>query len=183
MKRFVFLDRDGVIVKFPGIGKYVVRDSQMKLIPRAAEAIALLTKAGYPIALISNQGCVSHGMVTRAALKRMTQTMMKQVRAAGGRIGQIHYCLHQSADKCRCKKPQTLMLKRAWRGRGIPKKHTYFVGDSDVDVEAGKNFGCHSVLVLSGRNKKRDVKRLAVKPDFVKKDLWETAQWLTKKRS
>ena len=179
--KFVFLDRDGVIVRFPGRGNYVTRDSQMKLVPRAAEAIALLTRAGYEMAVVSNQACVSHGLVTRAALKRMTKKMMERIRRAGGRIRRIYYCPHQSADRCACKKPKTLLLEKAVKGRRLRRRQIFYVGDSDVDVQAGKKFGCRTVLVLSGRHKRRDIRSLPVKPDFVKKDLWEAARWLIRK--
>lgn len=181
MTKLIFLDRDGVLIRFPGRGKYVIRDSQMKLIPRAAEAVAFLTRAGYEIHVISNQGCVSHGMITQARVDAMTKRMLREIRLAGGRIKRVHYCPHQSADGCRCKKPQTLMLRRALEGRRLVRRKMVFVGDSVEDIGAGKNFGCRTVLVLSGRNKKRDVRQLPIKPDFVKKNLWDAVQWLTKR--
>ena len=153
----------------------------MKLIPRAAEAVALLTQAGYELHIISNQGCVSHGLLTSARLNKMTKRMLHEIRKAGGRIKRVHYCPHKSVDGCRCKKPQTLMLRRALNGRRLDRRKIVFIGDSVEDMGAGKSFGCRTVLVLSGRNKKRDVPLLAFKPDFVKKNLWEAALWLTKR--
>ncbi len=74
-------------------------------------------------------------------------------------------------------------MEKAVQGRRLERGKIVLVGDSDVDMEAGKRFGCRTVLVLSGRNKRKDVRSLSVRPDFVKKDLWETAQWLIRKRS
>lgn len=183
MKRFVFLDRDGVLVRFPGKGKYVTRFSQLRLVPRAAEAVALLTRAGYELHVVSNQGCVSRGMISRAKLDELTRRMLRLIRASGGRIRKVHYCPHQSADGCDCKKPKTRLFERAVRGRRVDRRRTFVVGDSAEDILAGRKLGCRTVLVLSGRNKRRDVRSLPAKPDFVKKDLWETARWLTRKRS
>ena len=180
---FVFLDRDGVLVRFPGKGKYVTRLSQLKPIPRSAEAVALLTKAGFEIVVISNQGCVSRGMITPARLKDFTERMLRWIKKAGGRIRKVYYCPHQSSDGCRCKKPETLLMEKAVKGRRVKRREAVFVGDSAEDIEAANKFGCRSVLVLSGRNKKKDVRFLPLKPDFVKKNLWETAKWLTQKRS
>ena len=182
MKKFAFLDRDGVIVRFPGKGRYVTTASGMKLIPRAAEAVALLTRAGYELVVISNQGCVSHGLVTRKWLGRMTRRMLEKVRRAGGRIRKVYYCFHQSADGCSCKKPKTLLLRKALKGRRLDRRRIFFIGDSAEDIEAGKKFGCRTVLVLSGRNKRKHVRALRVKPDFVKKDLWEAARWMLRER-
>ncbi len=180
---FAFLDRDGVINRFPGKGKYVTKPSQLKILPGALEAITELTRAGYELAVVSNQGCVSRGLLTKKSLERMTRQMLQKIRLAGGRIRRVYYCVHQTKDRCDCKKPKTLLLKKALRGRRLDRSKIYFIGDSEEDVQAAKNFGCRSVLVLSGRLKKKDLTGLAVKPDAVKKDLREAARWLLRKRS
>ena len=126
---------------------------------------------------------MSRGLLSRKKLLEMTRWMLRQIRVKGGVIRKVHYCLHQSADNCRCKKPQTLLMQKAVKGRRLDRRKLFMVGDSDVDIEAGNRFGCRTVLVLSGRNKQKDVHALAVKPDFVKKNLWEAAKWLTQKKS
>ena len=183
MTKLVFLDRDGVLVRFPGRGKYVTRLSQVKPIRRSAEAVALLTKAGFDLVVISNQGCVSRGMITKAQLKKFTERMLGWIKKKGGKIRRVFYCPHQSSDGCLCKKPETLMMEKAVKGRKISRRGAFFIGDSAEDVEAAKRFGCRSILVLSGGNKKRDIRFLPVKPDFVKNNLWDAAKWLTQKKS
>ena len=181
--RFVFLDRDGVLNRFPGKGKYVTRPSQFKLFPQALDAVEALTKGGYELAVISNQGCVSRGLLKRKTLDDMTRQMLQKIRLAGGRIQKVYYCLHQTSDGCNCKKPKTLLLKKALKGHRPDLSKIFFIGDSEEDILAGKNFGCRTILVLSGRLKKGDIPGLSAKPDLVKKDLREAAQWLLKRKS
>ncbi len=183
MKRLVFLDRDGVINRFPGKGAYVTRESQLIVMPQALRGLRLLTEAGYDVAVISNQGCVSRGLITKAALKKMTGNLEKKVQLAGGRLKSVYYCYHQTSDHCACKKPKTLLFERAIKKYPIARKKLYFMGDSQEDIQAAKNFGCRSVLLLSGRLKKNDIPKLETKPDFVKANLWEAAKWLIKKES
>ena len=180
--RLVFLDRDGVIVRFPGRGRYVIRKNQIHVLPAALKGIRLLTEAGVQLHVISNQGCVSHGLITNRELKLFTDLMLRRIRRAGGDIRRVHYCVHRSADGCKCKKPKTLLLKRAIRGTGVRRRDVFFVGDSEVDVEAGRRFGCKTVLVLTGRTKKHEVKKLPFKPDVVHKDLEEAARWILKRK-
>ena len=71
-------------------------------------------------------------------------------------------------------------MEKAVKGLRVKRRNAVFVGDSAEDMEAGNRFGCRTVLVLSGRNKQKDVKFLPVKPDYIKKDLLETAKWLIK---
>ena len=181
--RLALLDRDGVVVRFPGRGRYVLQKKQMVLIPAALKGIRLLTEAGFQLHIVSNQGCVSHGYLTRARLSEMTRDMLRKIRRGGGRIHRVHYCIHRSADRCACKKPKTLLLRNAVQGSGARRRDIYFVGDSEVDVQAGKRFGCKTILVLSGRVKKNELNDLPAKPDLVKKDLYEAARWILRKNT
>ena len=148
--------------------------------PAALKGLRLLAEAGARVDVISNQGCVSHGLLTHAALKEMTRVMLRRIRGAGGDIHAVRYCEHRSADRCACKKPKTLLLRQAVKGTGVRRRDIFFVGDSDVDIEAGHRFGCRTILVLTGRLKKKDIPGLAVKPDFVKKDLLEAVRFILK---
>ena len=181
--RLVFLDRDGVINHFPGKGVYVVREDKFRFLPGALRAIKLLSDHGFRLVIVSNQGCVSRGLISRASLRRMTQNMLKKIKAAGGRLHKVYYCMHQKADACQCKKPKTLLFEKAMKGLKLKRKEVYFVGDSAEDVQAGHAIGCQTILVLSGRSKKKDARVFAKKPHFIKKDLLEAAHWILKKKS
>lgn len=180
--KIIFLDRDGVIGRFPGAGFYVEKPEDFHFLPNAKKAVVLLTKAGFEIHVISNQGCVSKKIITRRMLGRITDKMLSEIEAAGGKIKKVSYCIHQSLDHCDCKKPKTALLEKALGRRKVDPSKLYFIGDSKEDMQTGTNFGCRTILVLSGRNKKKDVKNLPVKPDFVKKDLWGAVKWILEKK-
>ncbi len=181
---FIFLDRDGVINEFPGKGEYVTRWEDFSFIPNAIDAIRRLKEAGFEIYVVSNQGCVSRGMITLSALHEMTNRMLKDIENQGGKIDGVFYCIHQTSDQCECKKPKTSLFIEAMRGRPVDWESTYFIGDSQEDVEAGKNLGCRTMLVLSGRtHNNQEVERMSLKPDVVKKDLSEAVHWILEKKS
>lgn len=179
----VLLDRDGVINEFPGVGAYVTSWEMVRFVPKAKEALALLTRAGYDTAVISNQGCVARGMITREGLDALTGRMMGEIEAAGGKLGSAFYCVHQTSDVCECKKPKTGLFHEAMRGRPENPASVYFIGDSEEDMAAGKAFGCRTILVLSGRTRSEDVEKLKTPPDAVKKDLWDAANWIIARAS
>ena len=181
--RIIFLDRDGVINRFPGIGKYVTRPQDLKVLPQALKGMRLLSQAGYRLVVVSNQGCVSRGLLSRKDLDLMTRQMLRKVRAAGGKIHKVYYCLHQTSDHCDCKKPKTALFEKALKGFHGERSGVFVIGDSAEDIQAGHALGCRTILALSGRNRKKDVKRLPVKPHVIKKNLLEAATWLLKKRS
>lgn len=182
MMKLVFLDRDGVINTFPGMGNYVTRQKDFRFLPRVKEAIRLFSRSGFQIVVISNQGCVARGMISKAGLQSMTDRMLRAIEKRGGKIDGVYYCMHQTDDSCACKKPKPKLFKKAIGKRKVNLKKTFFVGDSLVDIEAAKNVGCKSLLVLSGRIRKSEVKSLPMKPDAVKKDLWSAARWIVQKK-
>lgn len=181
MKKILFLDRDGVINRFPGMGAYVTSWKDFHFLPKALAAIGLLTKAGFELNVISNQGCVARKLITRAGLARLTRRMQRAAEKKGGRL-RVFYCYHQQSDGCDCKKPKINLFKKALRGRKVDLGATYFIGDSEEDVMAGAELGCRTVLVLSGRNRRGDVRTFSVKPDLIKKDLWDAARWIARKK-
>lgn len=179
--RIVFLDRDGVINEFPGKGLYVTRREDLRVLPRAARGIALLKAMGYEIFVITNQGCISRRYLTVGELEAMHVHLMRELEAEGAKIDGIFYCPHQTSDACDCKKPKTALFKKAVAGRSVDFARAFFVGDSEEDIAAGRALGCRTVLVLSGRTRGEDIAALAIRPDVVKKDLWEAAEWIAAK--
>lgn len=178
----VFLDRDGVINQFPGVGHYVTRLEAFRMLPGAAEAIGRLTRAGREVHVISNQGCVARGLITMRELDRITARMREEAAARGGRIDGVHYCVHQTTDECECKKPKTALFHRAAAGRPIEWARAVFVGDSEEDLRAGRALGCRTVTVLSGRLDPAALEALPLKPDAVKADLAEAVEWILQEK-
>jgi D-glycero-D-manno-heptose 1,7-bisphosphate phosphatase len=175
-KRVIFLDRDGVINRFPGHGKYVTSLAGFRLIPRSIQAIRLLYQAGFTLYVITNQGGVSKRLYTRKTLDAMTRRMRREIRRAGGRLSGVFCCPHSSELNCLCRKPRTTLLEKATRRLRVDKKNSYFIGDSLVDVKAGRAFGVKTILVLSGSEKKENASAWDAQPDFIAKDLLASAK-------
>jgi D-glycero-D-manno-heptose 1,7-bisphosphate phosphatase len=179
--KLIFIDRDGVVVRFPGIGKYVTCEDEFEILPNVAEGLKVLNDAGYEVIMISNQGCVAKGLITQKTLDELTERMRTNLAQKGGKIAQVFYCPHQTSDNCECKKPKTELFKQALRGRSVDIASLYMIGDSPADIGAGKTLGCKTILVLSGFTKEGDLATFTPKPDIVKKDLLEAALWLTRR--
>jgi len=176
----VFLDRDGVINKDPGMGDYIKSWEEFEFMPGAIDAIMLLNKNGYEIFIISNQAGVAKGLFSQKDLDDITKGMLKQIEKKGGRIRSVSYCTHASDVGCECRKPNTGLIKKATAGLDIDFTKTYFIGDSRLDVGAGNNTGCKTILLLTGKEDPCDIKNWKYKPDFIKKDLMEAAKWILK---
>ena len=174
----IFLDRDGVINRDPGGGDYIKSWKEFQFLPGAIDSIKRLNENGYEIFVISNQAGVAKGLFTQEALDEITQNMLNQIEAQGGRIRSIAYCTHRPDAGCNCRKPKIGLIEKLTKGMDIDFKDTYFIGDSRLDVAAGKNVGCKTILLLTGKENPDDVKDWEAKPDFIKMDLKEAVEWV-----
>ena len=176
----IFLDRDGVINRDPGSGDYIKSWKEFEFLPGAIEAIKELNKNGYEIFVISNQAGVSKGLFSREDLDDITKNMLKELESQGGKIRSVNYCIHLPDEGCDCRKPKTGMVEAVTKGLNIDFKETYFIGDSKLDVGAGKNAGTKAILLLTGKTDPDEIKDWQIKPDFIKKDLKEAVEWVLK---
>jgi D-glycero-D-manno-heptose 1,7-bisphosphate phosphatase len=148
LNRAVFLDRDGVINQKAPEGQYVTHWEDFHVLPGAAEAIRLLNGAGFTVIVVTNQRCIAKGLITALDLKKMHQRMCAFLARDGATIDAIYYCPHDFGDSCDCRKPAPGMLLEAARAHKIDLTASWMIGDSDHDVEAGKNAGCKTVRLL-----------------------------------
>ena len=150
--KLIILDRDGVINEESA--EYIKSPDEWHPIPGSLEAIALLTKAGYTIAVATNQSGVGRGYYTEAGLARIHQKMLDRVKAVGGAIDKIFYCPHHPAKDCSCRKPATGLFKQIAGAYNIKLAGLTSVGDSLRDIQASESVGCKPILVLTGNGAK-----------------------------
>jgi D-glycero-D-manno-heptose 1,7-bisphosphate phosphatase len=155
MKKAAFLDRDGVINRKAPEGQYVTRWEEMQFLPGVCEAIHLLNNAGFLVVVVSNQRCVAKGLITTDELDSMHARMRYEFAAAGATIDAVYYCPHEIQPLCSCRKPRPGLLLDAARRHNLNLAASWMIGDSECDVEAGKNAGCHTARLL-GDDKSMD---------------------------
>ena len=79
---------------------------------------------------------------------------------------------------CGCRKPKTGMVEKAAEELNIDIKNSWFIGDTGIDVETGRNAGAHTVLLKSGDQRKRLSN--GVKPEMKAKNLLEAVTAILK---
>jgi D-glycero-D-manno-heptose 1,7-bisphosphate phosphatase len=148
MKRAVFLDRDGVINRKPPEGDYVTRWEDFHILPGVAEGIALLNRASFLVIVVTNQRCIAKGLMSAAELEKMHERMTELLGKSGAIVDGTFYCPHEIGSGCDCRKPAPGMLLNAARLHDIELSASWMIGDSEIDVEAGRNAGCKTVRLL-----------------------------------
>ena len=180
----VFIDRDGVINKDPGgwtKHNYVTKWAEFKFLPGALDALKKLNNNGIKAILISNQAGVNKGYFSKKELDEVTDKMLLEIRRNNGNVEDVYYCVHKEEDNCNCRKPKTGLLEKAAGEYGIELNKTYFIGDTKVDIIAGRRVGCKTIFVLSGKTCRLEMEKWREKPDYIFKDLLDAVNWMLKK--
>lgn len=176
MKKFVFLDRDGVINKYPGDGSYILNEKEFYILEGVAEAVKKLKESGFYVFVVSNQACVSKGLIKAEDLIGMTYKFLAELDRQGAFIDGVYYCIHRDNENCPFRKPSPELVFEIYRRQQInwqeEKILSYFVGDSIIDIKTAKASGCRSILVFSGREKRERERNWEVKPDYVADNLF-----------
>jgi D-glycero-D-manno-heptose 1,7-bisphosphate phosphatase len=149
MNKAAFLDRDGVINIHAPDGGYVTRWEDIQVVPGVTNAITLLNKAGFRVIVVTNQRCVAKGLISTVALEAMHERLGAELAAMGARIDAIYFCPHEKVLRCPCRKPAPGMLLAAAHVHSIDLSSSWMIGDSEIDIEAGKRAGCRTARVLS----------------------------------
>lgn len=153
MIKAAFLDRDGVINQKAPDGEYVTRWEDFRFLPGVVEGITQLNRAGFCVIVVTNQRCVAKGLLTETQLNELHQRMTDELAIAGATIDAIYYCPHELDPPCPCRKPAPGMLLAAARSRNLDLSGSWMIGDSDIDIQAGKNAGCRTArLTINNPN-------------------------------
>ena len=147
--KLLILDRDGVINY--DSDAYIKNLDEWIPLPGAVEAIARLSRAGWTVAVATNQSGLARGYYDLAALDAMHAHLRQLVAEQGGELGLIVHCPHGPDDGCDCRKPKPGMLRQIAAHYGTSLAGVWFVGDSSGDLNAALAVGCQPVLVKTGK--------------------------------
>lgn len=147
--RTVFLDRDGTINVKAAEGEYIRSPAALVLLPGAAKALAALNAAGLRTVLVTNQRWLSESASGPTHFVDVQRRLQELLALEGARIDAAYHCPH-AANSCDCRKPGTGMLLRAAVEHGIDLTESVMIGDSDIDMRAGRAVGTATILLRSG---------------------------------
>ena len=153
MTKLVILDRDGVINL--DSDAFVKNADEWIPIESSIKAIARLNRAGFKVAVATNQSGLGRGHFNQQDLDAMHAKMVQLVEAEGGHFATIKWCPHKPDAGCDCRKPLPGLIDQIRAELDIDKLDgCYMVGDSLRDLQAGEARGCKAVLVKTGKGEK-----------------------------
>ncbi|CAL9336131.1 Phosphoglycolate phosphatase [Nocardiopsis dassonvillei] len=147
--RAVLFDRDGTLVE-----DVPYNGDPERVRPRtgAARAVALASRAGLAVAVVSNQSGIARGLLSE-----------EEVRAVNDRVDSLLggfdawcVCPHGEDDGCGCRKPAPGLVHEAARRLGVLPQECAVVGDIGSDVEAARAAGARGVLVPTAATREEE---------------------------
>lgn len=173
----IFLDRDGVINKDMD-SKPLCKD--FELLDGVAEAIKSINKSDYLSVVVTNQPMIAKGFVTFEEVENTHKKMETLLGEQHAYLNGIYYCPHHPEKgfegeieelkiDCECRKPKAGMLFRATKDLNIDLENSWMIGDSQRDIDAGKNANCRTISI------KKDLGA-----DYVAQDLNEAVNYILK---
>jgi histidinol-phosphate phosphatase family protein len=168
----VFLDRDGTLnVEKNRISSAV----DLELLPHVAQAIRRLNHSIYRTIIVTNQPVVARGDCSESELKEIHNKLETLLGREGAYVNVIYYCPHhpdrgfpgerqELKITCSCRKPMPGLVDQAIRELNIDREHSWFIGDSTIDLLTAQNAGLKSILLRTGHAGQDN--RYPVKADF-----------------
>jgi len=150
----IVLDRDGVINK--DSAEFVKSVDEWQALPGSIAAIAALSRAGFQVAVASNQSGLARGLFDREALDAMHHKLQALVEAEGGHIRCIVFCPHGPDDDCDCRKPKPGLLLQIAEHYELELDGVPVIGDSLRDLQAAATVGARPILVRTGNGRKTE---------------------------
>jgi len=146
MKKAIFLDRDGTIIKDKG---NIGRIAQVEFYSFTFESLRKLQEK-YILFLITNQPGIGSGFLTLDQVENVHDYILSELKKEGINIRKVYCCPHRKEDNCKCRKPASFFFKEAVKEFGIVPEASYVIGDHLSDVEFATRMNATGIYILTG---------------------------------
>lgn len=143
-----FLDRDGTLIH----DAHYLRDpAKVRLLPDIAAPLVRLRDAGYALVVITNQSGIARGLLGEQDYLAVRDRLDALFAAEGIALDASYHCPHEPGrtGPCECRKPGTLLHRRAAQDLGLDVARSVYIGDRFRDVAPGLALGGRGILVPS----------------------------------
>ena len=148
--RILFVDRDGTLIEEPP-DEQVDSIEKIRFMPEVFAALRQAQKAGFKLAMITNQDGLGSDTFPQKAFDVPHEFMMDAFSSQGIEFDAVFVCPHRKTDGCDCRKPKTKLVDEYVRD--VDLAASAMVGDRETDMEFARNLGVRGLLVRRHGNK------------------------------
>ncbi len=151
MKKVVFIDRDGTIIREPA-GEQIDTLEKLEFIPGIISGLKLLVDSGFSLVMVSNQDGLGTRRYPRKAYDMVQEKILALLEGEAIRFEKVFICPHQQKDNCPCRKPKTGLLTDYLKKNSIDHGNSFVLGDRMTDVLLAKNLNVRAVWLSTQKS-------------------------------
>ena len=152
IEKAIFLDRDGVLID-NSEHYYIWKPDQLRFVENVFENLQLLAQIGFQFFIVTNQGGISKGLYSKTDILNLHKELIRIFRLNQIEIKDIACCPHHpEIENCLCRKPESLMIDRLIAKYRIGKENSWFIGDSETDMQAARNAEIRGIRIVSNKD-------------------------------
>lgn len=156
MKKVLFIDRDGTILKEPE-DEQVDSFEKMEFLPGAISNLKKITsELDYELVMVTNQDGLGTNSFPEDTFWPVQNKMLSILSSENIKFKDILIDRSFPQDNLPTRKPGTGMLKKYMNGK-YDLANSYVIGDRKTDVELAQNLQCKSILISVKKNKEADL--------------------------
>ena len=156
MKKYLFVDRDGTIIKEP-VDYQIDHIDKLVFFPNVISSLRLAHKVlGYQLVLITNQDGLGTESFPSEDFWPVQNLMIRTLESEGVSFEKIAIDSSFPSENSPNRKPRTGMLTDLI-SQGFDLENSFVIGDRYTDVELGKNLGIKSFLFNASQSGKDEL--------------------------
>jgi imidazoleglycerol-phosphate dehydratase/histidinol-phosphatase len=147
MKKVLFIDRDGTLIKEPPVDYQVDSLEKLEFMPGVFRNLYKLRHfTDFELVVVSNQDGLGTDVFPENDFSAPHEKFLEAFRNEGVEFDAIHIDPSLPEDNSPNRKPRTGMLTD-YMGGGYDLENSYVIGDRTTDMELAKNLGARGILL------------------------------------
>lgn len=152
MKRILFIDRDGTLVKEPNDYK-VDSFEKLEFYPEVFRYLGkIASELDFELVMVTNQDGLGTADYPESVFNPIQDFILKSFKNESVVFDAIYIDRSFPEANSPNRKPRTGMLQKYLNNPEYDLKHSYVIGDRYTDVELAKNMGCKAILINEDEN-------------------------------
>ena len=146
MKKVLFIDRDGTIIKEPLVDFQIDSLSKLDFVPYAISSLSHISKLDFEMTLVSNQDGLGTESFPEQDFYVPQNKMLEVLSGEGVTFDDIFIDSSFEEDNSINRKPRTGMLTKYINNDDYDLKGSFVIGDRLTDIELAKNLGVKAIF-------------------------------------
>ena len=146
MKKVLFIDRDGTIIKEP-YDEQIDSFDKLEFLPEAITNLSKIAReTDFEMVMVTNQDGLGTETFPAENFWPVQNLILKILKNEGVKFKEIFIDGSRPEDNAPTRKPGTAMLVK-YLAQGIDLESSFVIGDRLTDIQLAKNLGCKAIYI------------------------------------